>query len=137
MGITTGVAFCGVVGSTTRKEYSVLGDTVNLSARLMSHACKHGGGVYCDSATRKGAGGTLQFQELSHIKVKGKSNLVATCRPYPAQETGQPKQGIKVCGPVPGPRLPLPLFDSPHPLTACPRRACTSRSWSTTATTTC
>ncbi len=35
VGITTGVVFCGVVGSTTRKEYTVLGDTVNLSARLM------------------------------------------------------------------------------------------------------
>ena len=35
IGVTTGAAFCGVLGSQTRKEYSVLGDSVNLSARLM------------------------------------------------------------------------------------------------------
>lgn len=139
VGITTGVAFCGVVGSTTRKEYSVLGDTVNLSARLMSHACKHGGGVYCDSATRKGAGGALQFQDLVHIKVKGKSNPVATCRPYPPQESGQAKQGVKVrvdCEVARGP--PLAARET-QPTPALPRsshRTCTSPSWSTTASTT-
>jgi class 3 adenylate cyclase len=48
VGITTGVVFCGVVGSATRKEYTVLGDTVNLSARLMQYAFINGGGVVCD-----------------------------------------------------------------------------------------
>lgn len=35
---TTGVAFAGVVGNRVRREYSVLGDIVNVSARLMQHA---------------------------------------------------------------------------------------------------
>jgi class 3 adenylate cyclase len=48
VGVTTGVVFCGVVGATMRKEYTVLGDTVNLSARLMQYACANGGGVVCD-----------------------------------------------------------------------------------------
>lgn len=48
VGVTTGVVFCGVVGATMRKEYTVLGDTVNLSARLMQYACVNGGGVVCD-----------------------------------------------------------------------------------------
>ena len=40
VGIATGTVFAGVVGTSgSRREYSVLGDSVNLSARLMSQAC--------------------------------------------------------------------------------------------------
>lgn len=41
IGIATGTAFCGVVGTSgSRREYSVLGDCINLSARLMQMAMK-------------------------------------------------------------------------------------------------
>ena len=40
IGIGTGMIFAGVVGTSgSRREYSVLGDSVNLSARLMQAAC--------------------------------------------------------------------------------------------------
>ena len=35
IGVSTGRAFCGLVGSTERREYTLMGDVVNLSARLM------------------------------------------------------------------------------------------------------
>ena len=35
VGVTTGQAFCGIVGTRGRREYSVMGDKVNLAARLM------------------------------------------------------------------------------------------------------
>ena len=38
IGVSTGRTFCGVVGSKTRREYTVLGSMVNLSARLMQAA---------------------------------------------------------------------------------------------------
>ncbi|MFM2268969.1 MAG: hypothetical protein RL757_2410 [Bacteroidota bacterium] len=37
-GMTSGIAFTGMVGGTERKQYAVVGDRVNLAARLMSQA---------------------------------------------------------------------------------------------------
>jgi class 3 adenylate cyclase len=39
-GVTTGRAFCGHRGSAARREYAIIGDSVNLAARLMSAARK-------------------------------------------------------------------------------------------------
>lgn len=41
-GITSGKAYCGLVGSPLRHEYAVMGPSTNLSARLMGKA-KSGG----------------------------------------------------------------------------------------------
>jgi hypothetical protein len=52
IGVTFGSIFCGVVGSRGRREYSILGDPVNLSARLMQQACTEVGGVICDASIK-------------------------------------------------------------------------------------
>lgn len=38
IGVTTGTAFCGIVGSAARGEYTVMGGVVNLAARLMANS---------------------------------------------------------------------------------------------------
>lgn len=40
MGVTTGDLLCAIVGSAQRAEYTVFGDPINLSARLMVRAKK-------------------------------------------------------------------------------------------------
>merc|ERR1719409_1592300 len=70
-GVTTGRNYCGICGSESRMEYTVLGDTVNLSARLMANAAPLG--ILVDDTTHSLAGKEISFQTLTPIKVKGKS----------------------------------------------------------------
>jgi class 3 adenylate cyclase len=59
----------------------VVGDIVNLSARLMKAAGDNG--VLCCKNTFDLVGDTLIFQELPAIMVKGKSQPVSIYRPHP------------------------------------------------------
>ena len=51
-GVTSGVTFCGVVGSPHRCEYAVMGPCVNLAARLMCQAENKNARVLCNAELR-------------------------------------------------------------------------------------
>jgi class 3 adenylate cyclase len=78
IGVTTGRAFCGVVGDQRRREYTMLGAVVNLAARLMQAAP---GGILCDAATAQAAGAAVAFEELPAVMVKGYADPIAVYRP--------------------------------------------------------
>ncbi len=75
MGINTGPVFSGDVGSPDRKEYTVMGDSVNLAARLMSAARE--GEILIGRSTRQGLGEGFALLESQPIMVKGKRAPVA------------------------------------------------------------
>ncbi|KAL6077191.1 Guanylate cyclase domain-containing protein [Balamuthia mandrillaris] len=90
VGITTGRTFCGDVGSTKRCEYCVVGDSVNLSARLMiaaakvSNGGKHPGAIFVDEQTYHiitESEGRFLLQPLDHILVKGKEKPIPIYTP--------------------------------------------------------
>jgi class 3 adenylate cyclase len=62
VGAALGIAFCGACGSSVRREYTVLGDAVNLSARLMGKAPP--GGVLVDAAVQAAAKERYAFEAL-------------------------------------------------------------------------
>lgn len=67
--VTTGMTYCGVVGHTLRREYSVIGIVVNKAARLM---CAYEDTVSCDKDTFiLSKMETKNFTLLKHKELKG------------------------------------------------------------------
>ncbi|KAM6360701.1 adenylate cyclase type 10, partial [Pluvialis apricaria] len=67
--VTSGTVFCGVIGHPLRHEYTVIGQKVNLAARMMVH---YPGLVSCDAVTYAASGLPPDyFRELPEREMKG------------------------------------------------------------------
>jgi len=78
IGVASGYVFAGNVGAEGRREYTVMGDVVNLSARLMQAAGR--AEILVDRRTAQRAGEEFICQELAPVRVKGKREPVPICR---------------------------------------------------------
>jgi len=75
IGITVGETFAGQVGSANRREYTVMGDDVNLSARLMGAA--EMGQILISQPIFQAVDDFFFLSELTPIRVKGKSKPIS------------------------------------------------------------
>ena len=86
-GVNTGTCIVGNMGSDSRFDYSVIGDAVNLAARLeaatRNYKTRNGGIVNTlySSYTQEQLPDDMKGQEVDKIKVKGKEELVTIFKP--------------------------------------------------------
>jgi adenylate cyclase len=78
IGINRGIVVSGNIGSRDMMDYTVIGDTVNLGARLCSAAGP--GEILVSSTVWKETQKHYSYEKLDPIKVKGKKNKVGVYR---------------------------------------------------------
>ena len=80
-GVNTGECIVGNMGSTTRFDYSVIGDAVNLAARLEAQTRNYPKCTTLFSQYTKDQLNTIESEELDKITVKGKKELITIYQP--------------------------------------------------------
>jgi adenylate cyclase len=74
IGLHTGVATIGYIGSERRSEYTAIGDTVNIASRLQSNAS--GGEILMSDITAEACGNRIPFTEREPLTVKNRTQPI-------------------------------------------------------------
>jgi class 3 adenylate cyclase len=75
IGINTGLVVVGKIGDDLRMDYTAVGDTTNLAARLQQMA--QPGGVVISAATHQHVAGFFEMRDLGEMPVKGRAPVHA------------------------------------------------------------
>jgi adenylate cyclase len=78
IGVNTGPAVVGYIGSKDRHEFTAIGDSINTASRLCDKAA--GGDVLASEATVRRAGPMFKVEAVAPMQVKGKAQGVSAFR---------------------------------------------------------
>ncbi|MBE7245126.1 MAG: adenylate/guanylate cyclase domain-containing protein, partial [Actinomycetospora chiangmaiensis] len=102
VGVHYGEVFCGIIGEDSRYEFTVLGDAVNVAARLEQATKAHGVPILVSEAARRAADAPpAAWREVSREPLRGRREPMpyytdaAAAGPVPGRDGDSPSRGLR------------------------------------------